>query len=264
MREASGYNAREAAALLGLDHTKISQVETARFGVSAERVRFLASAYGCEDQAYVEALVAMATERTRGWWEKYRGVLSPGFLDVAELEHQSSYLHTYQIAHIPGIAQTEEYADAVFEFGSPHRLSKEQKEARVEHRIQRAKILDREEPFEYTALVHEAALRMRFGGRGVLRSQLDHLLTLSDHPRFTVRVIPFDTDGFAGSGQAVLYAGGPVPQLDTVHLDSTLGPVFLDAETQLRSYRSMLSRMEKRALGIRKSRDFIKEVIQWL
>ncbi|WP_093850937.1 helix-turn-helix domain-containing protein [Streptomyces pini] len=264
MREAAGYNAREAAAILGIDHTKISQVETARFGVSADRVRFLASAYGCEDQAYVESLVSMAKDRTKGWWEKYRGILSPGFLDVAELEHHSAYLHTYQITHVPGIAQTEEYAQAVFEFGSPYRLSREQKEARVEHRIQRANILDREEPFEYKALVHEAALRMRFGGREVTRSQLDHLVDMSEHPRFSVRVIPFEADGFAGSGQAVLYAGGPVEQLDTVHLDSTLGPVFLDADTHLKAYRSMFSRMEKRALSVRKSRDFIREVIQQL
>jgi len=45
-------------------------------------------------------------------------------------------------------------------------------------------------------------------------------------------------------------------------LDSTLGPVFLDAEAQLKSYWNMFSRMEKRSLGVRKSRDFVKEILQ--
>lgn len=264
MREAAGYNAREAAALLGIDHTKISQVETARFGVSADRVRTLASAYKCRDQAYVDALVAMAADRTKGWWEEYRGVLHPGFLDVAELEHHSTYLHTYQIAHVPGIAQTEAYAHAVFTFGAPHRMSKRETEARVEHRVQRVKILDRDGSFEYKALVHEAALRMRFGGRDVTRAQLEHLLELTDRTNFTLRVVPFEADGFAGAGQAVLYAGGPVPQLDTVHLDSMLGPVFLDTEEHLEVYRNMFSKMEKRSLGIRSSRDFVRNIIREL
>ncbi|GAA3628214.1 helix-turn-helix transcriptional regulator [Streptomyces chitinivorans] len=261
MREAAGYNAREAAAILGIDHTKISQVETARFGVSADRVRTLAGAYKCDDQAYIDALVAMATNRTRGWWEEYRGVLHPGFLDVAELEHHSAYLRTYQIAHIPGIAQTEDYAHAVFKFGAPHRMSKKEAEARVGHRVQRAKILDRDSPFEYEALVHEAALRMRFGGRDVARAQLRRLLELTDRSNFTLRVVPFGSDGFAGSGQAVLYAGGPVPQLDTVHLDSMLEPVFLDAEEHLAIYRNMFSKMERRALSAKGSRDFIAGII---
>ncbi|MFH0243452.1 helix-turn-helix domain-containing protein [Streptomyces sp. HK10] len=258
MREAAGYNAREAAAILGIDHTKISQVETARFGVSADRVRTLAGAYRCDDQAYVDALVAMATDRTRGWWEEYRGVLSAGFLDVTELEHHSAYLRTYQIVHVPGIVQTEAYARAVFEFGFP-RLSRRDMEVMLDHRSQRARVLERAELSGYTALIHETALRMRFGGREVTQRQLDHLLQISEHPKVTVRVIPFDSDGVAGSGQAVLYAGGPVPQLDTVHLDSAHGPIFLDADAQLRSYRQLLSAMEKRALGVKKSRDLIRE-----
>ncbi|WP_093656956.1 helix-turn-helix domain-containing protein [Streptomyces radiopugnans] len=262
MREAAGYNAREAAAVLGIDHTKISHMETARFGVSADRVRLLAHAYRCDDEAYVNALIDMATERGKGWWEEYRGVLPAGYLDVTELEDKATYLHSFQIAHIPGLAQTEDYARAVFNFGIRPSLYKEEIEARTAHRTQRVKILDRENPPEVTALIHEAALRMRFGGRDVARAQLEHLLGLSEHPQFTVRVVPFEADGFAGSGSAVLYAGGVVPQLDTVHLDSTHGPIFLYAEAQLGSYRSLLSAMEKRALAIKKSRDFIHEIMR--
>ncbi|MEE1939587.1 helix-turn-helix transcriptional regulator [Streptomyces sp. TRM 70361] len=263
MREAAGYNAREAAAVLGIDHTKISHMETARFGVSAERVRTLAGAYKCDDQAYVEALAAMATDRTKGWWEEYRGILPAGFLDVTELEHHSTYLRTYQIAHIPGIAQTEDYARAVFELTFP-RPPKRDAEIMIEHRSRRAKILEREEDFEYMALIHEAALRVRFGGPDVTRTQLHHLLGMFDHPRFTARIIPFEADGIAGAGQAVLYAGGPVPQLDTVQLDSAHGAVFLDAEAQLNAYRQLLFAMEKRALGVKKSRDLIRDIANQL
>lgn len=263
MRERAGYSAREAAAALGIDHTKISQMENARFGVSGKRVRVLASAYGCDDQAYVEALVLMAGERRKGWWERYRGTLPDGFLDVTEMEYHASSLTSYQIAHIPGVAQTEEYARAVFELTFP-RLPEKSIEARIEHRGMRMQILDRADPPQFKALVHEAALRMRFGGRQVMRDQLSHLVKLTEHPAYTVRVLPFDADGCAGAGQAVLYASGPVRQLDTVHLDSAHGAVFLDGVAELRAYQSLLTAMERRSLGVKASRDFIKEIARQL
>ncbi|WFB08555.1 helix-turn-helix transcriptional regulator [Streptomyces sp. LX-29] len=263
MREAAGLNAREASTLLGIDHTRISHMETARFGIGSDRLRVLASNYGCTDQAYVDALIAMATERDKGWWEEYRGILPAGFLDLSELESRATFLRTYQIAHLPGLTQTEDYARAVFDFTFP-RLSKEDAEARTAHRMKRAHVLDRRDGPKFTAVVHEAALRMRFGGRDLARKQLEHLLSLSERPNCTIRVLTFEADGFAGSGQAVLLAGGPLPQLDTVQLDSAHGALFLDAEAQLNAYRDLLSAVERRSLNARQSRDLIREIAHTL
>lgn len=264
MREAAGLNAREAAQTLGIDHTKISHMETARFGVSPDRIRVLAGCYGCTDTEYIDALIKLATDRKKGWWEDYRGVLPAGFLDLTELENKAKYLYSYQIGHIPGLTQTEEYARAIFDFGAPHRLPKRESEARIAHRIRRAHILTREDAPQVTALIHEAALRMRFGGADVTRRQLVHLLNISELPNCTFRVFTFEAEGFAGSGQSILYASGSVPKLDTVHLDSSHGPVFLDTEAQLTAYRQLLQTMEKRTLSASKSRDFIRKVAQEL
>ncbi|MCC2280586.1 helix-turn-helix domain-containing protein [Streptomyces sp. ET3-23] len=263
MREAADLTAREAATLTGIDHTKISHMETARFGVSSDRLRTLASNYGCTDQAYVNALIAIATEREKGWWEEYRGKLPAGFLDLTELESKSTFLRTYQIAHLPGLTQTEDYARAVFDFVFP-RLPKDDVDARIAHRMQRARILDRHNGPPFTAVIHEAALRMRFGGRQLARKQLDHLLALSERPNCTIRVLTFETNGFAGSGQAVLHAGGIVPQLDTIHLDSAHGALFLDADAQLSGYRELLTAMENSSLNEAESRDLISNITQSL
>ncbi len=259
MRESAGLNAREAAALLGIDHTKISHMETARTGVGSDRLRALANSYGCTNEPYLQALLAMAAERERGWWEEYRGILPAGFLDLTELEAKAKHLRTYQIAHLPGLTQTEGYARAVFEFTFP-RLDDEHVEARIEHRMKRARILERKDGPQFSAVVHEAALRMRFGGAKMARAQLEHLLALSERPNCTIRVLTFDADGFAGSGQAVLLARGDVPQLDTVHLDFAHGAAFLDAAAQLNAYRDLLSEMESRSLDIAESRDLIREI----
>ncbi|MFC5722744.1 helix-turn-helix domain-containing protein [Streptomyces gamaensis] len=263
LREAAGLTARELASLMGIDHTKVSHMETARFGVGSDRLRALASHCGCTDHTYVNALIAMATEREKGWWEEYRGAIPTGFLDLSELEHKSTFLHTYQVTHLPGLTQTEEYARAVFEFTFP-RLSKEQVENRISHRLKRAQILDRPHGPEFTAVIHEAALRMRFGGREMAREQLNHLLALSERPNCTIRVLTFEANGFAGSGQAVLHAGGSVPQLDTIHLDSAHGAFLLDAESELNAYRDLLAAMEKASLNVTQSRDLIRGIAQTL
>ncbi|WP_436737925.1 helix-turn-helix domain-containing protein [Streptomyces sp. BBFR102] len=263
MREAAGLNAREAAALLGIDHTKISHMETARSGVGSDRLRVLANSYGCCDEPYLQALLAMVAERERGWWEEYRGTLPAGFLDLTELEAKAKSLRTYQIAHLPGLTQTEGYARAVFDFTFP-RLDEEHVGARVEHRMRRAEILDADGGPHFSAVVHEAALRMRFGGPKMARAQLDHLLSLSERPNCTIRVLTFEADGFAGSGQAVLLAEGDVPKLDTVQLDFAHGAAFLDAAAQLDAYRDLLSEMESRSLGVAESRDLIREIARTL
>lgn len=75
LRDAAGLSGREAAALLGTDAARLSQIESGVGGVSEDTVRRVAANYSCADAELIEALVAMATDRSRGWWEEYRGKL---------------------------------------------------------------------------------------------------------------------------------------------------------------------------------------------
>lgn len=259
LRVAAGASTQYAAGLLGLDRAKVSNMEAGTRITSAERVRTLASNYDCPDEAYVEALVAMAEETEVGWWEQYRGSLPPGLLDIAELEWHAKRLLTGQIVHLPGLLNTEEYARAVFNAGLPP-LSRLEIELRVKHRMERQQVLDEPMSLPYVGYVHEAALRMQFGGRKITRRQLDHLCLMSERDNITVRVIPVGCDGFPGAGHALLYAEGPVPQLDTVQLDSTHGPEFSHAESQLAKYRAHLNWMDEHSLSPGESRDFIHAV----
>lgn len=70
----------------------------------------------------------------------------------------------------------------------------------------------------------------------------------------------FTAGAFPGSGQIFNYLEGPVPQLDTVQIDSTHGPEFLSGEAQLAKYRAHLDWMERIALSPQASRDFIRDV----
>ncbi|UGY95109.1 helix-turn-helix domain-containing protein [Streptomyces gobiensis] len=260
MREAAAMTARDAAKLLGVDPAKISHIEAGRVGVSEERLRRLAAFYSCSDTALIDALSAMTHEqRGQGWWEEYRGILPAPFLDLSELEHHASYLQAIQITDIPGLFQTEDYARAIFGCTVPQ-LPQAELEARVAHRMERQKILLREEPPTYEAIIHEAVLRMHFGGRKVVRAQLAHLLEQGDRPGITVRVVPFTTEEYMGANRTMLYAGTAVPKLDTVQIETAVGVTFLDAESQLKRYRTLFQTAEIAALGVTESHDFVHAI----
>ncbi|MFK0151417.1 helix-turn-helix transcriptional regulator [Streptomyces sp. NPDC090493] len=261
MRERAGITATEAARALGTGQGQLSNVESGRFGVSPERIRALAGIYSCPDQAFVEALIELATDKTLGWWETYRGVLPSGFLDLAELEHHAIAVRTAYTSHMPGLLQTAEHAREIFRHVIPAPTPPDV-EHRVSHRVKRQGVLYGTDPTPYRTTVHEAALHMRVGGRSVARAQLQHLLDMSELEHITIRVLPYDVGAFPGSGQSINYLYGPVPQLDTAQLDQFHGPVLLDAEALLDKYRNLLDVVEDIALSTAKSRDLIHSIAQ--
>ncbi|WP_231155858.1 helix-turn-helix transcriptional regulator [Streptomyces sp. CNZ748] len=258
LREAAGLTSRQAAALLGVAPAQITHIESALAGVSEQRVRRLTSHYACTDAEFVDALVAMATDRTQGWWEEYRGVLPTSFLDLSELEHHARFLRHVAILYVPGLLQTEEYSRAVFSARLPE-LTAEELEWRIRHRKERQRFA-----IPYEAVIHEAALRIRVSDRATSRAQLLRLLELSEADHISVRVIPFDRDDFPMASGTMTYVGGPLPKLDTVVRDALHGTVFIDSEAQLNTYRTSFRKVEEASLDPEKSRDFIRSLAKEL
>lgn len=263
LRVAADITTDYAAGLLGMDRTRIANMESGIRSVNGERVRTLVSNYVCGDDAYTDALVAMAEHQERGWWEVYRGTLPSGLLDIAELEWHATRILTVQTVHVPGLLHTEDYARCVFDAVLPA-LPRLEVELRVQHRMERQQILGDVTARPYVGYVHEAALHMQFGGRKVMREQLDHMCFVSERDHVTVRVIPFSTGVFPGAGHALLYAEGPVLQLDTAQVDAAHGAEFVHAEAQLAKYRAHLAWMDEHCLSPSRSRDLVRSVARQL
>jgi transcriptional regulator with XRE-family HTH domain len=263
MREAAGMTARETAALLGVNSSQMTHIESGLSGVSEARLRRLAVHYGCLDEALIDALAHMATARTRGWWEEFRGILPAPFLDLSELEHHATFRRDVDFLHVPGLLQTEDYAHALFSFTTPE-LSGDQLESWVDHRMRRRAVLEGSHPIPYETVIHESALRIRVGDRAATRVQLGRILELSEADHVTVRVIPYDLDGFAGAGSAMVHMGGTVPRLDTFVRDAPYGTAFIEAEAQLDRLRALFRKVEGVSLEPGRSRDFIHRLIKEL
>ncbi|MCM1969223.1 helix-turn-helix transcriptional regulator [Streptomyces sp. NPDC002812] len=263
MRVAADVSAESAAAVLNVSRSQLSAIEQGLRAVSEERLRTLAARCGVTEKPYVDKLSALAQPRERGWWEAYRGAIPQGLLDISELEWHATRLCTVQTVHLPGLLHQGSYARAVFGSVLPA-LPPSEVEMRVAHRLKRQQVLEGDDARPYDAYVHEAALRMQFGGRRATREQLEYLCEASQRDNLTLRVLPVETGAFPGAGHAMLYAEGAVPQLDTVQLDSAHGPEFMHDEAQLAKYQSHIHWMDQHALTPGASRDFIHAIAHHL
>jgi transcriptional regulator with XRE-family HTH domain len=259
LREHADLSATRAGELFGATQSRISNIESGGYAVSAERVRALARLYECNDERLIEALTHLTGGRTRGWWEDYREILPSHALDLAELEHHAHALRVASVIHIPGLLQTRDHARVLIGYAVPT-LAASEVEHRVSHRLKRQGVISGEKPTPYTAIVHEAALRMGFGGPDVARAQLRHLLERSEEPHIRLVVIPFGSGGFPGAGHGIDQIVGEVPELDTIQLDTDHGSAFLGAQSQLTKYRTVLDRMEECALKPQASRDLLRSI----
>jgi transcriptional regulator with XRE-family HTH domain len=172
LRVQADLNATQAGERLGWSQSRVSSVESGAFAVSAEKVRSMARAYLCTDEALIDALAGYTGGRPRGWWEEYRGILPPTMLDLAELEHHATSVRIASVIHVPGLLQTRDHARAVIGDVVPP-LEPYEVEHRVSYRIRQQGVLHGDQPTPLRAIVHEAALRMSFGGPAVARAQLD-------------------------------------------------------------------------------------------
>jgi transcriptional regulator with XRE-family HTH domain len=246
LREQAGLKAGDAAAAIGIGRVQLSQIETARTAITSERLRALCQLYGCTSNTYIEALVSMSEATGKGWWSAFKKHLGSGALNLAELETDAVALRTHEPLFIPGLFQTADYARAIF---SSPKLGFENIEEALRFRMERQHVLTRENPPTVHAVIHEAALHMRFGGTDVVREQLLRLIELARLPNVTVQVYPFSAQAYAALVGNFTHIVPSDPKLGTVILEQPLGFHYLTEETQLQQYTSLFGHLAENALA---------------
>jgi transcriptional regulator with XRE-family HTH domain len=246
LREHAGLNAGEAAERIGMGRAQLSQIETAKTTILTERLRELCHAYGCTDRTYVEALVTLSEATGKGWWTAYKGPMEPGALSLAELEASAAALRVHQSLFVPGLFQTAAYTQAIF--NSP-KLGFENIEEAMKFRRERQHILTCENPPTVHAVIHEAALHMRFGGPQIMREQMLRLIELARLPTVTIQIYPFSAQAHAALSGNFVHIIPSASQLSTVVLEQPTGARYLSEQAQLQKYSEMFDRLVENALA---------------
>ncbi len=259
LREEKRMTIREAATALEWDPSKLSRVEGMQRGIIVRDVRRLLNLYGVQDEARREALFELARQaKQRGWWQAYADVMPGEYANLIGLESEASEIRTYQPELIHGLLQTEEYARAVIRSYWPGKTA-EEVDRRVEIRMTRQRVLDRDDPPRVRVVLNEGAVRRVVGGRDVMREQLRKLAAERARSNVMVQILPFS------AGEHPAMASGPFVLLDfpeaadpgVVTIENLTSSLSLDTPDDLRRYAEAFDFLQAAALGPRESRDML-------
>ncbi|MFD5493007.1 helix-turn-helix domain-containing protein [Streptomyces sp. NPDC127091] len=128
----------------------------------------------------------------RLWKEEVERAQYPVFFQgMAVLEKEAVELLAYDTMVVKGLLQTEDYTRAVLNVRCPP-LDEETIEQRVVARLARQDIFDRRPTPLLSFVLDESILRRPYGGRSVLRGQLEHLLLIGRKRNVEIQIMPID------------------------------------------------------------------------
>lgn len=274
-RDAAGLTQEQVAEQMDWSLSKVIRIETGAVSISTSDLRQLLLLYRIDDPEQVSELVELArVGRRRPWWTRYKDTFPGEYLSYVGLEDESSAMHCFSPAGMPGLLQTKDFAHAVVDATwwtaagadqvHPGAAVPPEVTARVDVRMKRQQeVLQRSNPPSITAVLDEAVLRRQIGGPAVLRQQLLHLVELAADPHITIRVLPFSASipnllsPFAilefpdPADAAVVYVEGPVEQ------------TVLDG-AEVETYRRMFERVQAASLSEADSLTLISQVADGL
>lgn len=216
--------------------------------------------YGVSGEAVRTPLLDLAKQgKQRGWWAGF-GKLSNPYTMYLGLESAATVVRSFELAVVPGMLQTEDYARAVNGATLPG-ASDEKVEGRVRVRLARQEQLTADDPLEYWAILDEAAVRRVMGGPEVMRAQLERLLGLGELPNVTVQILPFAYGGHAGTLGAFTILEFPNDiHSPVVYTEGMAGDVYLESEADLRRCELAYSHLRAAALSDKQSRTLMGEI----
>ena len=263
LREEKRISLAEAGEAIRASHSKVSRMETGRVGFKDRDIADLLTLYGVTDEKEREAVRALARRASiPGWWHDYSDILPSWFEAYVGLEEAAVQIRTYQVQFIPGLLQTAAYARACILLGHPNAPASEI-ERRVNLRIARQAVLDRENAPNLWVVLDEAVLRRPLQGWDVMKGQLEHLLEMAQRPQVTLQVMPFQAGGHGAAGGAFSILRFAEPDLpDVVYLEQLSSALYLDKPEQVDEYLMVMERVCMEAATPADSMDAIRRMLQ--
>jgi transcriptional regulator with XRE-family HTH domain len=266
LRNAAGLTVKDAARGLEWSEAKMWRIETGQTSLRSLDVEVMCRIYGAKPDA-TKALMALAKEtKARGWWQAYGDAVPEWFDLYVGLEAAASRLFEYEQGMVPGIFQTEEYARTVIQTHNPD-WDPDLVARKLRLRMGRQAILRRPiDPPEIRVALDESVLRRSAGGAEVMTGQLDQLVTVSELPNVSLRVVPFAAGVYFGtlSGSFTilrfpLNGGGAESEPPTVYAELFTGAVYLDKSGEIERYSAAFNDIWEHSLDESASRELMRQ-----
>jgi transcriptional regulator with XRE-family HTH domain len=263
LREAAGLTCDEAAQRLDCSASKISRIETGRVLASPRDVRDLLAIYGAADDQR-GSLIQLAREaRKKGWWQGYGDGVEPHLATYLGMESEASEIRQYSVARIPILLQTEDYARAVVTAGRAGTGTYPGPADRVVEMMQERQRLAEATPPQMWAVMDEAALHRKVGGREVMREQIEHLIELSSQETTVLQFIPFSSGAYPALDLPFVILGFPdQADLDVAAIGYPTGVLWIEEMADVHRYNVLFHHLQAAALSLADSAALLTSALK--
>ncbi|MER6072684.1 helix-turn-helix transcriptional regulator [Streptomyces sp. NPDC001817] len=261
LREASGLSREEAAKVLRVASATVRRMEMAEVALKIPYVQVLLDTYGVAEEE-AAAFVRLAEEANQpGWWQRFHDVLPDWFSLYVSLEGAARIIRSYEPHFIPGLLQTEDYARAVLEAGTIGQTSPQSVERHVSLRMERQRLLERDDPPHLWVIMDETVLRRPVSMRGaVMREQLEKLLEYAERDRVTLQLAEFAAGPHPGTYAPFTLFRFAEPELpDMVFTEYLTGALYLDSRREVVAHLEVLDHMTARAASAQRTQTLLRE-----
>ncbi|RZQ59854.1 helix-turn-helix domain-containing protein [Amycolatopsis suaedae] len=192
---AAGLSGRQFAAAVGWQASKVSKILNGRQSVTdADILTWCAATDAPAEEAERLRAELRAIRADEARWSRQ---LAAGHRaaqeDMASLEQRATRIRAFDMALVPGLLQTAEYAHVVLTALAALRDTPRDTDAAVRARMERQRVLY-DSTKKITLLTSEFALRYPIAGPAVMAAQLDRFLALDGLPSVTLGIVPFGVE----------------------------------------------------------------------
>lgn len=200
-----------------------------------------------------ERLVNLTRPDDQQSWLGVGGGLAQQLRTYTAFTQDAVEILDFQIALIPGLLQTAEYARALISTGT---LTEDVREKTVAARLGRQANLSRPTLQRYTAFLDETALCRTVGNPDTMAAQFAQLTRVAESARITIRIIPFSAGNHRGcDGPFSMFELDGQPRV--VHIENQTTGVFLDEREHTEPYLEIIQRIDEKALDQEESNKLL-------
>ncbi|WP_030673434.1 helix-turn-helix domain-containing protein [Streptomyces sp. NRRL B-1347] len=191
LRVEAELTGRELAVRCGWSPAKSSRIEHARTPPSDADIRAWCTACGARDQAAdLVAANHQADQMYVHWKKLHRHGMRRAQDEVVPLYKQTRTFRVYCSNVVPGMVQTEAYAQALLSTIAAFQDTPDDSAETAASRVERSNVLH-EGRHRFALLMEETVLRYRIGDTRTMAGQLGYLLAVMALPNVSLGIIPF-------------------------------------------------------------------------
>ncbi len=237
LRTDKGVSREQAGVAIRASEWKIHRLENGQVGFKERDIVDLLKFYEVDDPDEVATIVNLARDANApAWWQQFGDVLPQWFRAYVDLESAATIIRVYEGNFMPELLQTEDYMRAMIA-GSVSDGSEDELDQRVALRMMRQTLLTRTDGPWLWAVVDEAALRRRVGGRKVMHAQLQRLVEVAELPSVTLQILPFSAGAHPAMASAFTILRFAEPALpDVVYVEHLTNALHLDRREDVEQY----------------------------